>query len=76
MRQEFGNNITRAEQLMRVALAKKPGRKHQKRKGVKAKERDRVRVGRHNALVAARRKAFTMKVAEYWRGERAENPSA
>lgn len=76
MRLQFGRDVARAEQLMRVALAKQPGRKHQKRKGVKAKERDRLRTARRNAELRVRRAAFSEKVAQYWRGERAENPSA
>ena len=40
MRLEFDKNVPVWEQLLRVADAKAPGRKHQHRKGVKAKQRD------------------------------------
>ena len=41
MKQDFPNSMPHSEMLLREAAMQTPGRKHQKRKGVKATERAR-----------------------------------
>lgn len=74
MKQDFDSSVPVHEQLLRVAKAKEPGRKHQKRPGVKAIERRKLAAKRHAALVAAKRRKFKDLVAAYWRGERDTHP--
>jgi hypothetical protein len=76
MRLEFDSSVSRIEQLERTAQAKTPGRKHQKRAGVRANERKRaakVRASQHASKI---RKAFRSGVAAYWKGETDQNPEA
>ena len=74
MRLEFDAKVSRLEQLERYAKAKQPGRKHNKRPGVRASERARQRQKQLNALSQSRRKERNAKVAAYWRGELDEHP--
>lgn len=76
MRLEFDNRVPRAEQLLRTAAAKQPGRKHQKRKGVRAKQRELQKKKHQSALRAKARGEFSARVAAYWRGESDINPMA
>ena len=74
MRLEFDAKVSRLEQLDRYAKAKQPGRKHDKRPGVRASERARRHQMQSNALKLARKKERSAKVAAYWRGELDEHP--
>lgn len=74
MKQDFDRSVPLIEQRMRVAAAKEPGRKHQKRPGVKAIERRKLASRRHAALVAMKRRKFKELVAAYWRGDRETYP--
>lgn len=70
MRLEFNAGTPLLEQRLRVADAKQPGRKHQKRKGAKAKEKARATTKRRLALKAKKAAKLKAAVAAYWRGER------
>ena len=69
MRLEFNAGTPLHEQRIRVADAKQPGRKHQKRKGSKAKEKQRATAKRRTVLKAKKARKFKSDVAAYWRGE-------
>lgn len=63
------------EQLLRTAAMHTPGRKHQKRKGVKASQRAKnsgVRSSKHKAMKA---NLFHAQVRAYWAGERDTYPT-
>lgn len=76
MKRDFPQGMPHWEQLLSVSAMHTPGRKHQKRKGVKASERAKA-----NLKASAREKnrksaLFHAKVRAYWRGERATYPEA
>lgn len=54
MRQEFDQSVPYVEQRLRVASAKEPGRKHQKRPGSRAIERRKASHKRAMALKSAK----------------------
>ena len=69
MRLEFDQKMTRAEQFARVDAAKTPGRKHQHRPGVKARQRQKnMRIASANAK-NKKAKQYKAKVKLYWLGE-------
>lgn len=70
MRLEFDRAIPVQEQRDRVANVKEPGRKHQKRKGAKALEREKATRARRSSLKAVVMRKYKNKVAEYWSGSR------
>jgi hypothetical protein len=74
MRLEFDKSVPRHEQLLRVDAAKTPGRKHQKRKGVKAKQRATNEAKAKLANMVKQAAAYRSKVRAYWRGEEDESP--
>jgi hypothetical protein len=74
MRIDFDQSVPVAEQLVRTAAFKKPGRKHQKRKGARAKEKCRATAKRRIALKATKAAKFHAAVSAYWRGERDTHP--
>lgn len=74
MKQDFDRSVPLIEQRMRVAAAKEPGRKHQKRPGVKAIERRKLAAKRHAKMVADNLAKFKAAVSAYWRGERETYP--
>lgn len=63
------------EQLTRLYAAKEPGRKHQKRKGVRAKERERASQQRSKDRTAKKAAKYKAQVSAYWRGELDTFPS-
>lgn len=69
MRQDFDRSVPEMEQRLRVANAKQPGRKHQKRPGARANEARRASAKRAAALASAKFRKFKARVAAYWRGE-------
>lgn len=69
MRLEFNLGTPLLEQRMRVAGSKQPGRKHQKRKGAKSKEKDKATNKRRISLKAKMASKLKAAVAAYWRGE-------
>jgi hypothetical protein len=76
MRQDFPNSMPRHEQLMRLSAGKTPGRKHQKRKGVRASERAKTQQKNRNAVRLREYRVFAEMVRAYWRGERETYPIA
>lgn len=69
MRIEFDQSVSLLEQRLRVASIKEPGRKHQKRKGAKALEKEKASAKRHNKLKTIKARKFKNAVAAYWRGD-------
>lgn len=69
MHQDFDRSVPLVEQRLRVANAKQPGRKHQKRQGSRFKERQRASAMRNAKLMAVYASRFKALVAAYWRGE-------
>ena len=76
MRLEFDSSVPRLTQLMRVASYKKPGRKHQKRPGIRANERTKASLRRSADLKQIRREQFNAKVRAFWLGERETYPES
>lgn len=74
MRLEFDSSVSLLEQRIRVAGAKTPGRKHQKRKGAKAIEKLKAKTRRRNMFIAKQVSKFKSEVSSYWRGERETYP--
>ena len=74
MRLEFDRKVPLLEQRLRVADVKQPGRKHQKRKGAKAKEKDKATAKRRHALELKKAAKYNALVAAYWRGQRDTYP--
>ena len=74
MKQDFDSSVPVHEQLLRVAKAKEPGRKHQHRPGIRFLERKKLTAKRRSAMLKAKRQRFTEAVAAYWRGERETYP--
>lgn len=75
MRLEFDANVPRHEQLLKVDANKTPGRKHQKRAGIRAKERAKASRLRNAALKNKKQAAFKAKVRAYWAGEIDQYPA-
>ena len=76
MRLEFAADVPRVVQLMRTAAAKQPGRKHNKRPGVRVKDR---RAAQDKKAWVQRQKLDKRKsdsIRAYWAGESEENPAA
>lgn len=69
MRLEFDQNVSVSEQLLRVAGYKEPGRKHQKRPGIRALERRKAAKIKRQKMHNVAHKKFKAKVAAYWNGE-------
>ncbi len=71
---DFSSDLPPAEQKARAAAMRKPGRKHLKQPGIRAKERVRA-TARRGALVTLRiRQTYCAQVAAYWRGDLDEFP--
>lgn len=68
MRQTFDRKMPVWQQRLRVMDAKQPGRKHQKRKGAKAKERDKATAKRRAQLNAVFHRKFHEAVRAYYAG--------
>lgn len=76
MKQDFPNTMPHWEMLLRTSAMHTPGRKHQKRKGVKATQRAKNSAIRGAKFKKLKTDAFGEKVRAYWRGERDTNPAA
>jgi hypothetical protein len=74
MRQTFDSSVPLMEQRLRVANAKEPGRKHQKRKGAKALEAAKARARRRVKLNSARHRKYKEAVRAYWLGQSDSHP--
>uniref|UniRef100_C5CJR9 Uncharacterized protein n=1 Tax=Variovorax paradoxus (strain S110) TaxID=543728 RepID=C5CJR9_VARPS len=74
MKRDFPQGTPLEVQLLSVAAMHTPGRKHQKRKGVKASERTRANA-RGSAAEKHRKSAlFHAQVRAYWLGQRETYP--
>ena len=76
MRLDFPVDMPLHEQLMRVASAKQPGRKHNKRPGVRAKDRQAAQVKKARVQRQKLDKRKSDSIRAYWAGESEENPAA
>ena len=76
MRQEFDSTVSREEQLMRTAKAKRPGRKHLHQASSRVAQRRKNAPRNRAKLQAAKSKAFHALVRAYWAGDRDTNPAA
>lgn len=76
MKRDFPQGTPREVQLLSVSAMHTPGRKHQKRKGVKATERARVNARGSTAEKNRKSALFHAQVRAYWLGERATYPEA
>ena len=74
MRRDFPGSMPVADQLMAVAAFKTPGRKHQKRAGVKKKQRTANEVKTAAADRQRKSKNHFAEVRKYWAGETDEHP--
>jgi hypothetical protein len=74
VKQDFPASMPRDEQIARRKQAQKPGRKHQKRPGVRAKERMRASLRRGLERRSQLAKDHKRQVAAYFRGERDTYP--
>lgn len=74
MHQTFDSNVSRADQIIRVANMKCPGRKHQHRPGNKVKQRIALAAKRNAAKQLRKRRVRNAQVAAYFRGERDTYP--
>lgn len=68
MRLEFSSDVSLLEQRLRVANAKQPGRKHHKRKGAKALEREKATNRRRVKYESAQFTKYKARVAAYRQG--------
>jgi len=76
MKQDFPGTMPQWEALLRVSAMHTPGRKHQKRKGVKATQRAKNSGLRSAKLKLIRSQGLHQQIQAYWRGERDTNPAA
>ena len=75
MRLEFDSKTSVHDQLMRLADSKKPGRKHQHRKGVKAAQRAKNKQLTSKRVIDKKIRVYRLSVAAYWRGEISDFPN-
>ena len=76
MKKDFPQSMSREAQLLSVSAMHTPGRKHQKRKGVKANERAKQNARGSTAEKNRKSALFHAQVRAYWLGERATYPEA
>jgi len=76
MRIDFPAGMSLADQLMRVAAAKQPGRKHQKRPSVRAKNRQAAQAKKARVQRQKLDKRKSDSIRSYWAGKSEENPAA
>ena len=74
MHKIFDAKVPRLDQVLAVAAAKKPGRKHQKRPGNKATQRAHDSAVRAAEMQTKQQRKRRNAVAAYWRGELDEYP--
>lgn len=77
MRQSFDQSVSLIEQWTRRANFKKPGRKHQKRPGIKASAKQKAHLKRSLAEKNRVHRMYKEQVTLYWNGgldEFPENP--
>ena len=74
MRRDFPASMPVSEQLMQTASLKTPGRKHQKRAGVKKKQRTANKSKTAAADRQRKSKNHFAEVRKYWTGETDEHP--
>ena len=69
MKMDFDASVSRIEQLMRSAGARKVGRKHNHTPSRRVLDRRKAAHVRSCKMAAIKSKAFKQQVAAYWRGE-------
>lgn len=69
MRQDFDSDVPAHEQARRLAGAKQPGRKHQKRAGTRCVERRRRAAQAEKAKKMALKKKRRAAVKMFWAGK-------
>jgi len=74
MRRDFDQTVTQAEALLRRAYDKQPGRKHQKRPGIKAMQRRANTRKRAAAARMARIRQYKAAMRAYMTGKSAQRP--
>lgn len=76
MKRDFPQGTPVWEQLLSVSGMQQPGRKHQKRKGVKAKQRANDSAKAGSAVKRRKTDLWHAKVRAYWLGLRDTYPKA
>ena len=76
MRRDFPQGMPHWEQLLSVGAMHTPGRKHQKRKGVKAAQRAKANIKASAKEKQRKASLWHAKVRAYWLGLRETYPEA
>lgn len=75
MHQDFPQSMPVYEQLLKISYAKQPGRKHQHRPGIKAKQRVKNTEFKNKKFNQIKFDRYHLEVKKYWNGKRDTYPN-